>query len=1539
MPDSVAKAALPPEVRRFSGLYRFIDPERFAELGIDPEDVPLGTYPAEDHPSFLPDRLGGNAYGLGLFEQATLPPEQARLVEGLDLADPGAVAANYRQLNDIFKRLGLLIRYTRQGRPFFLIPRQYVAHFLVEVRARADEIIAFLSGLMVRRLRETMRVGLLSAESELLLPELTSRMPHLDFLVLESLEQLAANRAPLEAVVLVEEPWEFFAERLRRAGWDTPQDRRGREDLGYFAASRLYDLLAEGGELLILADRPLSSTNDTMQVQFKNQLEFKRFLMFSHVYRTRRRYQSGAGMSMEVNRFDFYSFLSGLGVYHETVEGLLEGRSLGYLEPQEIDGLAHQDLPLPRGSDERLLNSWSRWFGAFFSQQHLGMSLPEAQERAWTSQYAIEGGFPDTLCRFHGARRQPPETSAAIASRVRRKGIAGCDRELLASYKDSFDYVLRVLDILEQVRQGTYTELPGLELSRLRKPFETIVHQSQLKDVRRLMELAPRLARLEQRLNPGKLLGPRTPVLDNLEKLSLLGVEPAPLLQLYLMVLGHSTMTRVTFGKLPESSLEPLTDLNSYQDLEEAVAVVRLYRLLSVAEAAAASPGGLSRGQAWEMFTLYDKCIRVLTESDLTWMDILDEQISQVGGVQAKATRKLLKLFNLFEHLGDWQRLELAGLREKEALAGFDPLKLERIGQVIELVRQVRRFVEHFYAGDSSVRPYFFRALLTCELHGSGRLLPSLGTAASFTLLWICVHLSEKHLINFNPLLASGDEDELGVRLAKLRRALLAFSPQELPPEQLGRLRRGLAAGGEAYLGDSGIYLTLDPATGALVPRFMDPHQELTRLSQLVSLTQSQPLAQAPARRLEEMDRCCYELERFLAAQPQPQPGDISDMSEGLERLRARLERYLLDELLVLPRFAMSLGRLLRRCPRLMERLLPQGAGHAMTRRRLAAAGKLSAMDLRRLEGFQDMQLSHEMARQEFGAAAAGIVGATPLQFQRLTASLAQLLDVQPYLGRLMMLSLLLYEEQEPPLPETLEASTMLAHLDLSTSQRQDLAFLLEHQGLFRQLIFGEACLVGLQPLLERNDPPMVEVLFLLAVVCGGARREGYLTEDILERYFSLLDMVRRLGSKHIPARQAQDDLVADNARRRLALERYLEVQPEGSPTASLRHLVENTRLPQGGRETWLAQGRVLTGINRLLQLRGLVLVDSQDLFMLDNEVPLKYIYRLKALRSVGVTHFERDLYEGRRVLRGLEQLRPEVQEFLLQALSDSGQAVRLAFFAPAAERLTYPNQIKLLVLGLAAAGLAYQEHDRPVTVSFAPLARVMDRKFEMINELISSLDAKALVESPEDLGRMVGSKEGLALTLAPEGGQVRLAAADPLRLDRKIEAVRRASSPGKLKRLYHEELKKLSLTAQRNADYQQRLEEAFQASLERLGSQMLERVGGAMAAVNDLARLDEMFKTAWDQGQELPLGPDRQGSLRDLFEMNAERLRSQVLERLTARLERVATFSELDELWQRAKKQLKEQSRYLGQPFHVEVARRFDRRAQELRGRARATL
>ena len=206
-----------------------------------------------------------------------------------------------------------------------------------------------------------------------------------------------------------------------------------------------------------------------------------------------------------------------------------------------------------------------------------------------------------------------------------------------------------------------------------------------------------------------------------------MGMKEGPLRQLYLIVLGHSTLNRVTFGKLPEESLQPLTDLANYWDLEQAVNTMRLYRLMSVAETAAASKGRLRSEQISELFALYDDAIRVVTDPGLQWKDLLAEQITRLGGVQAKATRKMLKLFDLFEFLETWQGLRRAGTCQKEALADYDPQRLDRIQQVIKLERKLNSFVGEHYSGGSSARPYFFRMLLSSQLHGTNRLLPPPG--------------------------------------------------------------------------------------------------------------------------------------------------------------------------------------------------------------------------------------------------------------------------------------------------------------------------------------------------------------------------------------------------------------------------------------------------------------------------------------------------------------------------------------------------------------------------------------------------------------------------------------------------------------------------------------------------------------------------------------------------------------------------------------------------------------------------------------------
>lgn len=1543
-----ARIGLPPEVRRFSGLYRFIAPERFNELGIDPEDVPLGTFPAEDHPPFLPDRFGGNAYGLGLFEQTILPDEESRLLDSLDLTEPAQVAAHHRQLNDIFKRLGLLIRYTRLGRPFYLIPRQFVAHFLVEVRSKADLIADFLGELLARKMRETLRVALVCTDSELLLPELQGRMPYLEFVVLDNLPTLTANRRnPFAAVVMVGDPRNFALRQLRQEGLDPPRDRERREAYGYFMSSRFYDLLEEDGELLALADRPLGSSRETLSVGFRGQDEFKRFLLFSHVYRTRRRYKSGEGLTMQVNRFDFNAFLSGLGVYHETVEGLLGGRSLPRVDPRELDELDYQDLPLPRGSSPRLLAAWKRWFGPYFHEHSLATVLPEIQRREWQERYTIDGEFPPTQVVFHGRRRRPPLTLTRLESQAGRRHLVGCERLLLADYKDSLDYVLKVLGVLDQVRQGNFDQVPGLELSRLRKPFESAHRHHQAQDVQALLDLAPRLRRLGERLNPDGLMGPRTPVLDNLEKLSLLGLEEGPLSQLYLIVLGHSTMTRVTFGKLPETTLRSLTDINRYQSLEEAVAVIRLYRLLSVAEAAAASEAGLSPEQVEEMFSLYDSSIRVVTDQELDWNDILDDQISRLGGVQAKAARKMLKLFDLFEFLERWRDLLGAGPRTKEALADYDPDKLARIQMVIELMQQASRFVGRFYAGDSSARPYFFRALLNSELHGTGRLLHRLGTAAGFTLLWICVHTSERRLINMNRLLEVSPK-LLDERLGKLRKALTDLAPELLSPEWLAGLREELSRRGEAYVRDSGLYLTLDQETGALTPRFVDVGHELAQLKRELTLTLGQSLGQAPEERLAAMDRRAHEVGRFLRAQASERrnpPSELNGpaMEQEHRGLTRQLEHYLLEQLFHLSNFAEHLRRLVEQCPHLLDRLLPQPTGHPQTVQRLAAAAKLTALLSRRLDQFQDMKLSHEQARVEFGQAATGIVGVSPLQFQTLTASLNQLLTSQPRLELLLMLAVLLYDPAQPlPLGHPDLASPLTHRLELPRALHQDLAFLLRHYDRPRQAITGEVGLLSLEPLLSAQDPPLVEALFLLTVVTTAARAEGELTEDLLERLFALQNQLRNLTRNNQNARWAQERLVEDNARRHLACEHYLEIQRGEAPTASLRQLLESTRLPniEPERGNLLEQGRLSTGLDRLLRLRGLTHVSALDLTLLRADVPVPFIYRLKGLRSVGITHFERDLYEGLRLYRGLLSLPSQYQSFLLRSLADSNREVRLASFAQAAERLNNNNQVRLLLLGLAAAAkLEFGAAGNVLTVNFRPLARVMETKFELVNEALSQVEPSTLLNSPRGLTRLLGSRQGLTLHPDPLANSVSVDMADLARIDRKIEAVRRASTPVKLKRLYHQELKRLKLTTYSTLDYQRRLEVAFNENLNRLGEAMMESVRAKLAQERHLEHLETIFQAAWEEGLELPLSQDRQQSLRDLFEMNLERLRTQFLSLVAGRLAQVEDFATLDNLWSEVRPSLAAQRRWLGKDFDLQLAARFDERAQELRSQASAAI
>ena len=96
---------LPKEAYHHDEAFDFIKTEEFEHLGIDPADIPAGTFAARRHPSQLPRRYGGNAYGVGVYEAiGRLKNDEIRLLDRMDTQDSGHIKKHYKELNQIYKK-------------------------------------------------------------------------------------------------------------------------------------------------------------------------------------------------------------------------------------------------------------------------------------------------------------------------------------------------------------------------------------------------------------------------------------------------------------------------------------------------------------------------------------------------------------------------------------------------------------------------------------------------------------------------------------------------------------------------------------------------------------------------------------------------------------------------------------------------------------------------------------------------------------------------------------------------------------------------------------------------------------------------------------------------------------------------------------------------------------------------------------------------------------------------------------------------------------------------------------------------------------------------------------------------------------------------------------------------------------------------------------------------------------------------------------------------------------------------------------------
>ena len=272
--------------------FKRIKPQEFEALGISPSDIPPGTFAAQKHPSHFPSRFGGNAYGFGLYEAHNrLSPKEMDLIQSIAFESPEETKENHKKINRIYKNIGLLIRFTGQGQPYYLIPHHLVSSSLATLKSKADEISRVINFHRVKHLKESHYIGLLTRSDDLLINELSVRFKEHQFVVIDTIQKLRHFTDPLDLIILPTDiqdiilAEEFFPRPTREI------TTKQLENYAVYIFGKVHRILKPDGEILMIAHRHPLRTNKSAEVTFITDQEKKQFTLFSHIFKTRKRYR------------------------------------------------------------------------------------------------------------------------------------------------------------------------------------------------------------------------------------------------------------------------------------------------------------------------------------------------------------------------------------------------------------------------------------------------------------------------------------------------------------------------------------------------------------------------------------------------------------------------------------------------------------------------------------------------------------------------------------------------------------------------------------------------------------------------------------------------------------------------------------------------------------------------------------------------------------------------------------------------------------------------------------------------------------------------------------------------------------------------------------------------------------------------------------------------------------------------------------------------------------------------------------------------
>ncbi|HOP46052.1 MAG TPA: hypothetical protein PK874_00190 [Desulfobacteraceae bacterium] len=1547
--------------------FQFIRPDEFKSLGIDPRDIPLGTIAAHKHPCQLQSRFGGNAYGFGLFEvYDQLRQKDIRLLQTINFEKPKIIKNHYKELNDIYKRIGLLIRFSSFGRPYYLIPVHFLSNTSVNIKAKIDEISKIIGFETEKKLKEFRHIGILCHEDDIILHELSSRFKEHRFVVLDSLDRIKNLDLQLDQLILARDPYEIiFTEDFSPLAKERLSKKR-LDQYGIYILWKLYNLLKPEGEFFIISRYFSPKTYLSTRIIFKSKMEEKRFLLFTHFFKTRVKYKIKEH-KVKVNVFDLHKYLGNNYVEKEIEDMLLDGKFLEDISNEEINNLPYLNFNF---SDWPFLSNqertWERLFSIFFEKKYFRPIIPQSIKDEWEKKVSFEAYTPNFMISYLGKKRDLKINSQEVIRDAEESGLIGFSTRFLAEYRDSFDYLIRTLRVLLKLRRGNYQGLPHNFIDRLKQPLENKNRRfSNLNNIISLTTKIRKLEKIRDYLNPDRVEGSRTNILKNMDALALFGFSSQELKEIFYIVVGHTTLGRIIAGKMNEKSLKPLSDLARTLDLQDALNLLRYCRLMTMAEMESSKRSELSLEELGQLFDTYESIVRIVTDQTLDWDTLLDEKTASMGGVHFKIVQKLLRMMNRFEFLDNWHTLKGKGQMEKESLADYDESRLARIEDVIKLEKIIDKFEEMYLKSDPLQLPVFYRKFLDIEFHGTGRLFERMSGADVFVLLWITVNVAQGEVINFNPILgnvASSEIDKLVIKVADEARQI---NINYLDLNILKRFSEQLYQNGFSFVVGTGFLLKIEKESRAIEISYMDMDKNIRELEIFSRDISGLPLSRISIGNLKKIETLFSNLENFYQSHIRllddkryslKFPSRQKEWFTKVQTLREYLRKNFF-EVTFSPNFVYTdLDLLYSYAPSILNFILPEFTEledldlssnlylkSPVTQYIINATKKFQALIRHDKESFQDTHFLHNLALREFGPLATGIVGASEHQIEDLERIVDHLKQNKSLITALVLSFIFQDIGRVPMLREKYKERINPAYLShagafiigeekiaeryhFDEKGKSYLVFLIKHHGLLHHIFRGELSFFAIQDVVDAQDKDLFDAFFIFCFLLLSSIRQDLLLEDLASRLFQIRNLCHKVIDGSTTPEEYMNAIFAQRGRLFYALEAFhSQGLPEGiSPSEYLKSSVaENVDKTRS-----INAGRMIFSLERIFRLKGIRYVEFSDLVNLMLKVPLRYIYKKKVLSSTGYDTFEKEVCDALRIYKTFQSLAEEIRHYILEKLV--GDRVRIFGYEKICGYLNPINQVKLLLISLLGSE-KLNSHEDLVCLNFLSMSEKIEKRYEAVNKHLDTVSIEMLWDNENLITQFFESDSGLFLRKDAFPTVLTIDFQDSINIDKIISFLNTITESNKLKDYFNNCLKELKAYQFYTGDYELQLETAYRIRMTEIAELMLNHTKEQMDKINSFVELHNLFVDLIRRSDEIGLSEDQKHRLNDLYELRKDGLKRNMLTEVNKALETVNDIKGLKLYWDKKKWDLQCNRRFFGKEFENLIAERFDETNKKL--------